>query len=252
MAIVGSRRSTIYGRSIAKKLAGDLARHGWCIVSGLARGIDTAAHEGALDVGGKTIAVMGCGLDIIYPPENGTLYNTICDRGAIVSEFPFGRRADRQTFPMRNRVVAGICRGIIVIESDVHGGAMITARFAGEQGRQVFAVPGRVDQASSRGCHELIRDGAVLVGSAADVLEEFNYGRQVDIFVDAADSYEPKLEGDARLLWNWFKEVEEGSVDDASSHLEITPAQAASTFLMLELKGLVKRRVDGKYEKSIC
>ena len=250
VAIVGSRRCTIYGRSIAKKLAGELSQHGWCIVSGLARGIDTAAHEGALEAGGETIAVMGCGLDIIYPPENAALYNTISEKGAIVSEFPFGRRADRQTFPMRNRVISGMCRGVIVVESDVNGGAMITARFAGEQGRQVFAVPGRIDQASSRGCHGLIRDGAVLIRSAEEVLDEFNYAKQMDVFTEA-NPEEPDLEGDVKVLWNWLKETGEGGLDDASNQLDIAPAQVAAAFLMLELKGLAKKRADGKYEKLL-
>src|SRR6185312_1117678 len=131
---------------------------GFCVVSGLARGIDTAAHEGALSVGGKTAAVLGCGIDIIYPPENLALYRSIEAQGVILSEFPFGRRADRQSFPMRNRVVAGMCE------------AMITARFAGEMGRLLYAVPGRIDQPTSAGCHQLIRDGATLLTSVDDIL----------------------------------------------------------------------------------
>jgi DNA processing protein len=175
IAIVGSRRTTLYGQSIAKKFGAELARLGFCIVSGLARGIDTAAHEGALSVGGKTAAVLGCGIDIIYPPENLDLYRQIKSEGAILSEFPFTRRADRQSFPMRNRVVAGISEAVIVVESDVNGGSMITARFAGEQGRLLYAVPGRIDQATSQGCHQLIRDGATLLTSVDDILSELNY-----------------------------------------------------------------------------
>ncbi|RKX34628.1 MAG: DNA-protecting protein DprA, partial [Verrucomicrobia bacterium] len=175
VAIVGSRRSTLYGQSVAKRFGADLARAGFCVFSGLARGIDTAAHEGALSVDGATVAVLGCGLDIIYPPENLDLYRRIGETGVVFSEFPYGRRADRQTFPMRNRVVAGACQAVIVIESDTNGGAMITARFAGEQGRMVYAVPGRIDQATSRGCHALIRDGVTLVTSVDDILQEFDY-----------------------------------------------------------------------------
>ncbi|KRP36006.1 MAG: DNA processing protein DprA, partial [Opitutaceae bacterium BACL24 MAG-120322-bin51] len=145
VAIVGTRRSTLYGRSVTKRFASELARLGFCIVSGMASGTDTAAHEGALEAGGKTVAVFGCGLDTIYPPENKDLYKKIVAHGAVASEFPFGRGADRQTFPMRNRVVAGMCQGVIVIESAVSGGSMITARFAGEQGRTLMAVPGRID-----------------------------------------------------------------------------------------------------------
>ncbi|MET0263625.1 MAG: DNA-processing protein DprA, partial [Rariglobus sp.] len=127
VAIVGSRRTTLYGQSVAKKLGADLARLGFCVVSGLARGIDTAAHEGALSVGGKTVAVLGNGIDIVYPAENLALYRKIEETGAILSEFPFTRRADKQSFAMRNRIVAGICDAIVVVESDVSGGSMITA-----------------------------------------------------------------------------------------------------------------------------
>src|SRR5688572_32910563 len=175
VAIVGSRRTTLYGQAIAKKFGTELARLGFCVVSGLARGIDTAAHEGALSVGGKTAAVLGTGIDIIYPPENLELYRRIEAAGAILSEFPFSRRADRQSFAMRNRIVAGMSQAVVVVESDVSGGAMITARFAGEQGRQLFAVPGRIDQPTSAGCHQLIRDGATLLTSVDDILSELNY-----------------------------------------------------------------------------
>ena len=184
VAIVGTRRATLYGRSIAKKFAAELSRLGFCIVSGMARGTDTAAHEGALEAGGKTVAVFGCGMDIIYPPENLELYQAIGASGAVLSEFPFGRRADRQTFPMRNRVVSGMCEAVVVIESAAAGGSMITARFAGEQGRQVMAVPGRIDQDSSKGCHQLIRDGALMVTSVDDILEELRYERASQMEVD--------------------------------------------------------------------
>ena len=172
ISIVGTRRPTLYGQRIAKKVAGRLARAGFCIVSGLARGVDAAAHEGALELGGKTVGVLGCGIDIVYPPENKDLYERMMREGAILSEFPLGRPADRQTFPMRNRIVAGMCEAVIVVESARKGGSLITARMAGEQGRNVYAFPGRVDQETSAGCHELIRDGAGLVTCAEDILED--------------------------------------------------------------------------------
>ena len=150
IAIVGSRRSTLYGLKVAKQLAIELARLGFCVVSGMARGADSAAHEGALSVGGKTVAVLGCGPDIVYPPENKDLYNRIRESGAVVSEFSFGKQADKTTFPRRNRIVSGMAQAIIVVETSSNGGSMITARMAGEQGRHIFAVPGRIDQASSR------------------------------------------------------------------------------------------------------
>jgi DNA processing protein len=251
IAIVGSRRATLYGRSAAKKFGGELARLGFCVVSGLARGIDTAAHEGALEVGGKTAAVLGCGLDIIYPPENLELYRRISETGAVISEFPFGRRADRQSFPMRNRVVAGLCEGVIVVESDNTGGAMITARFAGEQGRHVFAVPGRIDQPTSRGCHTLLRDGATLVTGIEDVLEELNYlgGLQVRPQDEELPIPNDLSEDEARI----FECFRGGSIlgPDALAGLTGQPiAEVSSALMMLELKKHLKKRSDGNFEQA--
>ena len=175
IAIVGSRRATVYGQSVAKKLGAELAERGFCVVSGLARGVDTAAHEGALSVGGRTAAVLGTGIDIITPPENLALYRRIAETGAVLSEFPFGRAADGDSFAMRSRVISGICEAVIVVESDLRGGAMAAAKFAGEQGRLLFAVPGRIDQSISGGCNQLIRDGATLLTSVGDVLQEIQY-----------------------------------------------------------------------------
>ena len=172
VAIVGTRHASLYGLEVARKFAMSLATRGWCVVSGLARGIDTAAHEGALAAGGPTAAVLGCGPDRVYPPENLPLFERIADSGCVISEFKFGTRASRTTFPMRNRVLAGMSRAIIVIETDVRGGSLITARFAGEQGRDVFAVPGRIDSKASRGCHQLIRDGATLLTSIDELFDE--------------------------------------------------------------------------------
>ncbi len=254
IAIVGSRRMTLYGQSIAKKMGAELARAGFCVVSGLARGIDTAAHEGALSVGGKTVAVVGCGLDIIYPPENLDLYRRISEEGAVFSEFPFGRRADRQTFPMRNRVVAGLSLATVVVESAANGGAMITARFAGEQGRQVFAVPGRIDQTSSSGCHVLIRDGAVLVSCVDDILEELAYLSPVSR-ASLAQRNDQSEEGSEN-----FNEMEEqvmecfrgGNVlspDQLVSMLSISISEVSSTLMLLELKKRIQKRVDGCFEQ---
>ena len=175
VAIVGSRRATVYGQSIAKRLGAELAQRGFCVVSGLARGIDTSAHEGALSTGGRTAAVVGTGIDIIHPPENLGLYRRIAETGAILSEFPFGRSLDRDSFAMRSRVIAGLCEAVVVVESDMWGGAMSTAKFAGEQGRLVFAVPGRIDLPTSAGPNQLIRDGATLLTKVEDVLHELQY-----------------------------------------------------------------------------
>ncbi len=254
VAIVGSRRTTLYGQSVAKRFGMELGRLGFCVVSGLARGIDTAAHEGALSVGGKTAAVLGTGIDLIYPPENLELYRRIEAEGAILSEFPFGRRADRQSFAMRNRIVAGMCEAIVVVESDVDGGAMITARFAGEQGRLLFAVPGRIDQNTSAGCHQLIRDGATLLTSIDDLLAELNY---LDGFRPQAipqkeaevESGRPaNLTTEEAKVFECFRGGSLLSPDALGEQTGLTAAQLSVTLLMLELKRLVAKRADGTFE----
>ena len=254
VAIVGTRRSTLYGRSVTKKFASELARLGFCIVSGMASGTDTAAHEGALEAGGKTVAVFGCGLDTIYPPENKDLYQQIVAQGAVVSEFPFGRRTDRQTFPMRNRVVAGMCQGVIVIESAVSGGSMITARFAGEQGRTLMAVPGRIDQASSGGCHQLIRDGAIMVTSVDDILEELRYKRtqfpaeESDLNLGEPESTQSSVSGAEQAVLDCFVGGEIASPDALAERLKRPIAEISGILMGLELKRLVGKRADGRFE----
>ncbi len=173
VAIVGSRRCTHYGRQTADRFAFQAARLGYTVVSGLARGVDDAAHRGALKGDGRTIAVLGAALDKIYPPENTELAAAIAaGHGAIISEYSLGREPDRTTFPYRNRIISGLSTGVIVVEAPPRSGALITAETAAEQGRTVFAVPGRVDSPASRGCHALIRDGAVLARDMDDVAEE--------------------------------------------------------------------------------
>lgn len=255
IAVVGSRRTTLYGQAVAQKLGADLARLGFCVVSGLARGIDTAAHEGALSVGGKTAAVLGTGIDLVYPPENLDLYRRIEETGAILTEFPFGRKADRQSFAMRNRIVSGMSEAIVVVESDVSGGAMITARFAGEQGRLLYAVPGRIDQPSSAGCHQLIRDGATLFTSVDDILNELNY---LDGFRPAPIPPKPgtaESEAPITILGDAEQQVlacfRGGNIlgPDALASLTGLPApDISAALLMLELGKRVKKRADGTFE----
>jgi DNA processing protein len=258
IAVVGSRRSTLYGQAVARQLGAELARLGFCVVSGLARGIDTAAHEGALSVGGKTAAVLGCGLDIVYPPENLDLYRRIAADGVVLSEFPFGRKADRQTFPMRNRVVSGICEATVVVETDVQGGAMITARFAGEQGRLVFAVPGRIDQASSRGCHQLIRDGATLLTGVDDILAELNYldglrPRPIASADDGASAFAdgpapiPLGETEQRIV-DCFRGGAILGPDEMAAITGLDASEVSASLVKLELKKVVARRLDGRFE----
>jgi DNA processing protein len=255
VAIVGSRRTTLYGQSVAKRFGTELARLGFCVVSGLARGIDTAAHEGALSVGGRTAAVLGTGVDIIYPPENLDLYRRIeTAGGAILSEFPFGRRADRQSFAMRNRIVAGMCEATIVVESDVDGGAMITARFAGEHGRLIFAVPGRIDQNTSAGCHQLIRDGATLMTSVDDLLGELNYLdglRPAPIGAkpsEAAAGRPANLTADEARVFECFRGGGILAPDVLAEQTGLGAAELSATLMMLELKRLIAKRVDGTFE----
>jgi len=255
--IVGSRKTTLYGQATARKLAGELAQCGFCIVSGLARGIDTAAHEGALAVNGKTAAVVGTGIDIIYPPENLALYRRVETDGAVLSEFPFGRRADRQSFAMRNRIVAGMCEATIVVESDVDGGAMITARFAGEQGRLLFAVPGRIDQPTSAGCHQLIRDGATLLTGVDDLMSELSYLdglRPAPIpqkAADAAAGIPPHLTANEAAVYALFGNGEILSPDAIGAKSGLPSAQISATLMMLELKRLIAKRADGTFEARV-
>ena len=255
IAVVGSRRTTLYGQSVAKKLGAQLAQLGFCVVSGLARGIDTAAHEGALSVGGKTVAVLGCGIDIVYPPENLDLYRRITETGAVLSEFPFGRKADKQSFPMRNRVVSGICEGVVVVESDVKGGAMITARFAGEQGRLIFAVPGRIDQPSSAGCHQLIRDGATLLTSVDDILNELNYldglrpkAITTEGEVSVLEQLMPELSDSERKVVGAFSGGGMLGIDALTTATGLSSPEVSAALMGLELKRLVSKRADGTFE----
>ncbi|MDX2111997.1 MAG: DNA-processing protein DprA [Verrucomicrobiota bacterium] len=256
VAIVGTRRPTLYGRGVAKSLATELTRLGFCIVSGLARGIDTEAHTATLDAGGYTVAVLGNGLDIVYPPENLELYRRIAASGAVLSEFPFGRKADKQTFPRRNRVVSGMCDAVIVVESDENGGSMITARFAAEQGRQVFAVPGRIDQPASRGCHALIRDGATLLQSVDNVLDELHMQQMEMPLLSGTTTAAPaslataaNLSADESAVYAIYADGEAVHPDEATRRSGMPYYTVTGVLMMLELKRLIAKRADGTYEK---
>ena len=177
VAVVGSRKSSSYGRLTAEKICLDLVSRGVTIVSGLARGIDSFAHRGALKGGGRTIAVLGNGVDYIYPRENRRLYEEIVEKGAVISEFPLGTPPDRKNFPVRNRIISGLSLGVVVVEAGDQSGALITADQALEQGREVLAIPGNVSSYTSRGTHRLIKQGAKLVETAEDILEELSLSR---------------------------------------------------------------------------
>lgn len=265
IAIVGTRKASLYGSSMTQKIARALAAAHWTIVSGLARGIDTAAHVGTLDVGGKTIAVLGCGLDRVYPPENLELYRQIASSGgAVISEFRLGRAADRRSFPQRNRIIAGLSTGMLVAESDEKGGSMLSAGFAADYGRTVFALPGRVDQINSRGCHKLIREGATLVTGANDILEELeSTASQPSLALDFGESLpqDPAGRLSAELLENLpeeavriLKTLADGdafSPDAIAEHCALPVANVLSNLLLLELEGAIARKTDGTYEIAI-
>jgi DNA processing protein len=175
VAMVGSRMTTHYGIEVARKLAYQLGYLGVTVVSGGARGIDTAAHQGALSAKGRTVCVLGTGINVVFPPENRELFERIAANGAVITQYPYNRNADKQSFAIRNRIVAGMTLGTVVVEANLTSGALITANFAVEYGRQVFAVPGRIDSPRSKGCHDLIKKGAKLCEGAEDVLSEFEY-----------------------------------------------------------------------------
>ncbi|MDR2430436.1 MAG: DNA-processing protein DprA [Puniceicoccales bacterium] len=251
IGIVGSRRHTAYGLQMARTLARELAATGWCIISGLARGIDTAAHQGALEANGPTTAILGNGIDIVYPPENLELYRRIATTGTLLSEFPLGRPADKQTFPMRNRIISGIARALIVIESDLNGGSMITARFAADQNRLVCALPGRADQPTSRGCHALIRDGATLVTTADEILQEIGEPRTTPPTTNTPQPTlplpAPANATEAQILQHLTGGLAL-SPDTLAEKTQRPIPELIGTLLMMELNHLIQKTPDGRYE----
>ena len=237
LAIVGTRRATVYGRQVAEEIVTDLARSKITIVSGLARGIDTVAHHAALEAGGRTIAIFACGLDTVYPGENTALAKRIMENGALVSEHPLGVRPKAENFPRRNRIMSGLSLGTVVIEAGESSGALITAQMALEQNREVFAVPGSILSAASRGTNHLIQEGAKLVVDYTDVLEELNLmtvARQIEM-----KELIPPNETESLLL----KQVgtEPTHIDEICRGSGLPTSTVSSTLAMMELKGLVKQ-----------
>jgi DNA processing protein len=243
VAIVGSRRASQYGLCTATRLAHDLALQGVTVVSGMARGIDTAAHWGALKQGGRSIAVLGCGIDVVYPPENGALHDALSKGGALVTEFPMGTGPLAVNFPRRNRIISALSRGVVVVEAGEASGSLITARYALEQGREVFAVPGNVTCSGSHGVNGLIKEGAKLVERVEDILEELS----IEPLSPAANGPPPSFAltpQEAEL----YTLLCQGplQIDDIIVQSALTAAEVSATLLRLELKGAIMQ-LPGKH-----
>lgn len=257
IAIVGTRKATNYGRTTAERLSRELTSRGFTIVSGLARGIDSYAHQGALAAGGRTIAILGCGIDIIYPQENKGLMEEIAKSGAVVSEFPFGTRPIHYNFPRRNRIISGLSLGTIVVEATEDSGSLITAHFALEQGREVFAVPGNIFSDKSLGTHKLIKQGAKLVERIEDIIEELRP------HITSGRVAEEKSVVKTEVIMKRFNLTEEEDIiyrllSSEPKHMDeiITetrfPAQRVSTALLsLELKGAARRVAGNNFAREI-
>ena len=237
VAVVGTRRATAYGRQATAELSRGLAAAGVTIVSGLARGVDTIAHRTALDTGGRTIAVLANGLDTIYPPENRRLAEEITEHGAIVSDYPLGTKPRADFFPRRNRILSGLSLGTLVIEGDVKSGAMITAKFATEQNRDVFAVPGSIFSPQSRGPLSLIRDGAMPISSAQEILEALNLAR-LGAQLDFGRAAPPASDEERTLMGVLTREPQH--IDEVARQTGLAAAMVSGTLALLELKGLVR------------
>jgi DNA processing protein len=261
VSVVGARHASAYGRRVAGQLAGGLARAGYTVVSGLARGIDAAAHRGALDAGGRTIAVLGSGVLEIYPPEHAGLAKDVMRQGAVVSEAPPRAAPQQGAFPARNRIVSGLGLGTVVVEAADRSGALITARLAGEQGREVFAVPGPIDSRMSRGCHALIRDGAKLVQSVDDILDELGPlfetavapdGREVRAPAELRlDDVEQKvLAACDALLADPSETSRSANIDDIVAESELAASQVLAAIGVLEMRRILRRLPGNRVGRS--
>jgi len=243
VAIVGTRRYSDYGRQITGELARMLAGYGITVISGLARGIDGIAHQGSLDAGGRTIAVLGNGLDIVYPPEHKKLTERIVNHGALISDYPIGTPPDGSNFPPRNRIISGLAKMVIVIEAGQKSGALITAGYAAEQGKEVFAVPGKITSPASKGTNLLIKQGAHPLLSAQDVLDLLNMS-----LISEQRTVQKTLPSDPReaLLFQAVGD-EPQHVDEISSQVNLPIEEVTSTLALMELKGMVRKTFGMKY-----
>jgi DNA processing protein len=250
LAVVGSRNPTEGGRRNAEDFSRHLARMGFAIVSGLAQGIDTAAHRGALDGNGTTVAVLGHGLDRVYPAANRELAHAIAENGALVSEYPLGTPPERRHFPERNRLISGLSLGTLVVEAARRSGSLITARLAAEQGREVFALPGSIHNPLARGCHALIQQGAKLVETAGDITRELAplTGHMLQNTMESAPGADaPDSEDDDYLKLRTALSHDPVSIDELAARSGLTIEQLSSMLLILELHGEVESLSGGRY-----
>lgn len=246
LAVVGTRHPTAYGRQVTQRLVTALVGHGLTIVSGLARGIDAEAHQAALQAGGRTLAVLGCGIDQVYPPEHRRLAARIVEHGALLSELPLGASPEAGNFPARNRIISGLSRGVLVVEAGERSGALISATCAAEQGREVFAVPGSIFSPKSQGTHRLIQQGATLVQSAQDILEALNMGPVGEQL--ALRALLPPDEAEGRLLA--LLGVEPLHIDEIVRASGRSAAEVGALLTTLELKGLVRHLGGQHYART--
>ncbi len=253
VAIVGTRRPSAYGSSVAHRLAADLGQRQLVIISGMARGVDSAAHRGALEVNGKTVAVFGCGVDIVYPRDNKRLAENILATGALVSEFPMGTSPQPENFPIRNRIISGLALGVVIVEAAEYSGSLITARLASEQDREVYAVPGNITSPQSFGPNLLIKQGAKLVDNWMDVIEEFPATIRAQLIPaapTAADTitpslFEPSLGGDQKTVYDVLRPDKATFVDDVFASAGLTQPRVLAALLELEMAGFI-RQLPGK------
>ncbi|MFH1090358.1 MAG: DNA-processing protein DprA [Pseudomonadota bacterium] len=248
VAIVGSRTPTDFGRRMSARLAGDLASAGVTVVSGMALGIDAAAHSGALAARGRTIGVLGCGLDVVYPPPNRDLYRKVPGSGALISEFPMGTQPEAGHFPQRNRIIAGLCVAVVVVEAGEKSGALITARLALDENREVFAVPGLAGSARSQGTHMLLKQGARLVETAADILEEVSPQLEKHLKPPRIEPEPEEMSRVELLVWEALSE-DPVHLDVLGRKVGWTPSQMAPVLLNMELRGLIRRLPGNLYAK---
>lgn len=250
VALVGSRQASDYGKRVADRLVCGLVEAGYTIVSGLARGLDTAAHQAAVRVGGRTLACLGCGVDVAYPRENRRLAQMIVENGALISEYPMLAAPDAWHFPSRNRIISGLSLGVVVIEAPEKSGSLITAECALEQGREVFAVPGNIDNFRNQGAHALLRDGAKLVQCVEDILEELGNGpAQHSLPLELEPPPRPTLSGDEAKLFALLTSDPQ-PVDDLILETGMPAGQVSATLLFLEMKGLARRLPGNAYIRT--